>query len=93
MQLARYTDTLLRKSAKGLSEREVDDKLSSAIVIFRYIEDKDIFQKVLTGWATFRSNLMLSVLLADVGDAAHSQCLCFHGCRRSDDYKTQSIIF
>ncbi len=46
LQLARYTDTLLRKSAKGLSETEVDTKLTLAIIIFRYIEDKDIFQKV-----------------------------------------------
>lgn len=45
-KLARYTDMLLRKSAKGLSESEVDQKLSNAIIIFRYIEDKDVFQKV-----------------------------------------------
>lgn len=46
LQLARYTDNLLRKSAKGMSEAEVDQQLSKAIVIFRYIEDKDVFQKV-----------------------------------------------
>ncbi|KHJ82343.1 cullin family protein [Oesophagostomum dentatum] len=45
-KLARYTDNLLRKSAKGMSESEVDQQLSKAIVIFRYIEDKDVFQKV-----------------------------------------------
>lgn len=44
--LAKYTDYLLRKSAKGLSEAEVDEKLTHAIIVFRYIEDKDIFQKV-----------------------------------------------
>ncbi|ETN76615.1 cullin family protein [Necator americanus] len=44
-RLARYTDNLLRKSAKGMSESEVDLQLSKAIVIFRYIEDKDVFQK------------------------------------------------
>uniref|UniRef100_A0A0R3S5F6 Cullin-2 n=1 Tax=Elaeophora elaphi TaxID=1147741 RepID=A0A0R3S5F6_9BILA len=44
-RLARYTDTLLRKSGKGLSDSELDTKLSQAIIIFRYIEDKDIFQK------------------------------------------------
>ncbi|VDM57987.1 unnamed protein product [Angiostrongylus costaricensis] len=43
--LARYTDNLLRKSAKGMNELEVDQQLSKAIVIFRYIEDKDVFQK------------------------------------------------
>ncbi|EJW71870.1 hypothetical protein WUBG_17222 [Wuchereria bancrofti] len=45
-RLARYTDTLLRKSGKGLSDGELDTKLTQAIIIFRYIEDKDIFQKV-----------------------------------------------
>ncbi|EFO28164.1 hypothetical protein LOAG_00325 [Loa loa] len=44
-RLARFTDTLLRKSGKGLSDGELDTKLSQAIIIFRYIEDKDIFQK------------------------------------------------
>uniref|UniRef100_A0A158PBD2 Cullin-2 n=1 Tax=Angiostrongylus cantonensis TaxID=6313 RepID=A0A158PBD2_ANGCA len=44
-RLARYTDNLLRKSAKGMNELEVDQQLSKAIVIFRYIEDKDVFQK------------------------------------------------
>uniref|UniRef100_A0A158R5K3 Cullin-2 n=1 Tax=Syphacia muris TaxID=451379 RepID=A0A158R5K3_9BILA len=44
-RLARYTDTLLRKSAKGLSEYEIDARLSQAIIIFRYIDEKDIFQK------------------------------------------------
>lgn len=29
-----------------MSETEVDQQLSKAIVIFRYIEDKDVFQKV-----------------------------------------------
>lgn len=29
-----------------MSDTELDTKLSQAITIFRYIEDKDIFQKV-----------------------------------------------
>ncbi|CAK1546405.1 unnamed protein product [Leptosia nina] len=40
--LSRYCDTLLRR--KG-SERDADDKLSAAIVVFKYIDDKDVFQK------------------------------------------------
>lgn len=43
--LARYFDTLLRKSNKSLTETEIDDKLKSAIDIFKYINDKDVFQK------------------------------------------------
>ncbi|CAI5445069.1 unnamed protein product [Caenorhabditis angaria] len=44
-RLARYTDGLLKKTSKGISDTDLETKLTSAIVIFRYIEDKDIFQK------------------------------------------------
>jgi len=43
--LARYCDSLLKKSSKGISETEIDDKLSSSITIFKYLDDKDVFQK------------------------------------------------
>ncbi|BES92469.1 unnamed protein product [Nesidiocoris tenuis] len=43
--LAKYCDSLLKKSSKGLSESEIDDKLSNSITIFKYIDDKDVFQK------------------------------------------------
>lgn len=45
-QLAKYCDNLLKKSAKGMTENEVEDKLTSFITVFKYIDDKDIFQKV-----------------------------------------------
>uniref|UniRef100_A0A915EB78 Cullin-5 n=1 Tax=Ditylenchus dipsaci TaxID=166011 RepID=A0A915EB78_9BILA len=44
-RLNRYIDGLLRKSAKGLNESDIDACLTSAITIFRYIDDKDLFQK------------------------------------------------
>ncbi|XP_077979355.1 cullin-2-like [Glandiceps talaboti] len=43
--IAKYCDSLLKKSSKGISESEVDDKLSQSIIVFKYIDDKDIFQK------------------------------------------------
>lgn len=65
--LAKYCDTLLKKSSKGISETEVmrfpglfdcpvftgvflwrfqvEEKLAQSITIFKYIDDKDIFQK------------------------------------------------
>uniref|UniRef100_A0A3B3SH09 Cullin-2 n=1 Tax=Paramormyrops kingsleyae TaxID=1676925 RepID=A0A3B3SH09_9TELE len=43
--LAKYCDSLLKKSAKGMTENEVEDKLSSFITVFKYIDDKDVFQK------------------------------------------------
>ncbi|KAK9880642.1 hypothetical protein WA026_011881 [Henosepilachna vigintioctopunctata] len=43
--LAKYCDTLLKKSSKGITEYEVEEKLSQSITIFKYIDDKDVFQK------------------------------------------------
>ena len=43
--LSRYCDSLLKRGAKGLSEAEIDDKLSQSITVFKYIDDKDVFQK------------------------------------------------
>jgi cullin 1 len=43
--LARYCDVLLRKSSKNPEERESEDLLSQVMIVFKYIEDKDVFQK------------------------------------------------
>ncbi|XP_037958612.1 cullin-2-like [Teleopsis dalmanni] len=41
--VAKYCDTLLKKSKT--SESEIDQKLTNNITIFKYIEDKDVYQK------------------------------------------------
>eukprot|EP00124_Ichthyophonus_hoferi_P003659 Ihof_evm1s332 gene=Ihof_evmTU1s332 len=43
--VARYCDILLKKSAKNPEENEIEDILSNIMVVFKYIEDKDVFQK------------------------------------------------
>lgn len=43
--LARYTDSLLRKGTKSVGDTELEEVLQRIMVIFRYIEDKDVFQK------------------------------------------------
>ncbi|XP_031562580.1 cullin-2-like [Actinia tenebrosa] len=43
--LAKYCDIVLKKSTKNLTDVELDEKLSEVIIIFKYIDDKDIFQK------------------------------------------------
>lgn len=43
--LARHCDSLLKKSAKNPDETELDETLQDVMVIFKYIEDKDVFQK------------------------------------------------
>ena len=47
---------MLRKSSRGITETEAEEKLGSSIVIFKYIDDKDIFQK-------FYSQLMAKRLI------------------------------
>lgn len=43
--LAKYTDSLLKKGAKAADESELEDLLQQIMVVFKYIEDKDVFQK------------------------------------------------
>jgi cullin 1 len=42
--LARFTDGLLKKSAKNPEEQEMEQLLTDVMTIFKYIEDKDVFQ-------------------------------------------------
>uniref|UniRef100_A0A8C2WKC8 Cullin 2 n=1 Tax=Cyclopterus lumpus TaxID=8103 RepID=A0A8C2WKC8_CYCLU len=69
--LAKYCDNLLKKSAKGMTENEVEDKLTSFITVFKYIDDKDIFQKVtrvplLLQWLFRPRNAMINKLKVNV---------------------------
>ncbi|GIY49217.1 cullin-1 [Caerostris extrusa] len=42
--LAKYCDLLLKKKPSGAEEMEIVDNLNQAMIIFKYIEEKDIFQ-------------------------------------------------
>lgn len=43
--LAKYTDVLLRKSSTSIEEADLERTLSQIMTVFKYIEDKDVFQK------------------------------------------------
>uniref|UniRef100_A0A1L8DST3 Cullin-1 n=1 Tax=Nyssomyia neivai TaxID=330878 RepID=A0A1L8DST3_9DIPT len=43
--LAKYCNVLLKKSSKNPEEAELEDTLNQIMVVFKYIEDKDVFQK------------------------------------------------
>lgn len=43
--LAKYCDVLLKKSSKNPEEAELEDTLNQVMVVFKYIDDKDVFQK------------------------------------------------
>ncbi|KHJ36163.1 putative cullin family protein [Erysiphe necator] len=43
--LAKYSDILLKKSASGGEESDIENSLAQIMTVFKYIEDKDVFQK------------------------------------------------
>lgn len=43
--LAKYCDLLLKKSSKNPEEAELEDTLTLVMVVFKYLDDKDVFQK------------------------------------------------
>lgn len=43
--LAKYCDLLLKKSSKNPEESELEETLNQVMIVFKYIEDKDVFQK------------------------------------------------
>ncbi|CAF0830567.1 unnamed protein product [Adineta steineri] len=43
--LARYCDTLLRKGSKAVKNDDWNEKLDNIIIIFSYLNDKDVFMK------------------------------------------------
>ncbi|CAM4808242.1 unnamed protein product [Rotaria magnacalcarata] len=43
--LAHYCDSLLRKSSKAATDSEIEEKLLNSITIFKYLDDKDYFQR------------------------------------------------
>uniref|UniRef100_A0A914W5Q5 Cullin family profile domain-containing protein n=2 Tax=Plectus sambesii TaxID=2011161 RepID=A0A914W5Q5_9BILA len=61
--LARYCDWLLKKSAKNPEEAELEDSLTQAMIVFKYIEDKDIFEKFYS--KMFAKRLVSSLLVND----------------------------
>ncbi|UYV73459.1 CUL1 [Cordylochernes scorpioides] len=53
--LAKYCDILLKKSSKNMEESELEESLNQVMIIFKYIEDKDIFQMFYLDMASART--------------------------------------
>ncbi|KAG0230091.1 Cullin-2 [Mortierella sp. GBA43] len=65
--MAKYTDIMLRKKQKtGLTESEVEDRLAQVVVLFKYIDDKDLFQK-------FYSRVLAKRLIFDASMSAEAE--------------------
>lgn len=43
--LAKYTDNLLKRSGKSAEEADLEISLTQVMTVFKYIEDKDVFQR------------------------------------------------
>ena len=54
--LAKYVSVLLQKSNKIPEEDELEDTLNQCMTVFKYIEDKDVFQKFYSGLLAMRSS-------------------------------------
>ncbi len=52
--LARFCDLLLKKNTKSSEDTELEDTLTQVMIVFTYIEDKDVFQKFYSKWLAKR---------------------------------------
>jgi len=69
LQLSKYCDGLLRKTARTLSDVELEEKFNNIITIFGYIEDKDVFQRVSIGCSLkCLGNMLLFLLLMSLNN-------------------------
>ena len=68
--LAKYLDILLKKGAKPIEDEELEASLQSALTIFKYLDDKDVFQ-------TYYSKLLAKRLVqqVSVSDEAEDQVI------------------
>merc|ERR1712012_263860 len=64
--LAKYCDHLLKKSSKNPEEAELEDTLNQVMVVFKYIEDKDVFQK-------FYSKMLAKRLVQHMSASDHEE--------------------
>lgn len=46
--LAKYCDSLLKKNAKNADDADLELTLQNIMIVFKYVEDKDVFQKFYT---------------------------------------------
>jgi cullin 2 len=64
LKVAKYCDNLLKKSKS--TECEIETKLTRSITIFKYIEDKDIYQKFYSRMLAKRYQIFVIIILVVV---------------------------
>ena len=78
--LAKYCDSLLKKSTKGTGESEVDEKLSHCITVFKYVDDKDVYQK-------FYSSLLAKRLIHQLSHSMDAEELMINRLKQACGYE------
>ena len=63
--LAKYISVLLQKSSKNPEEAELEDTLNQCMIVFKYIEDKDVFQKFYSKMLAKRLVQVCSAIITD----------------------------
>ncbi|KAJ7021899.1 Cullin [Mycena alexandri] len=66
--LAEHADRLLRKSNKSVGEDDLEDSLNQVMILFKYLEDKDVFQTFYT--TKLCERLMRGVSASDEAEAS-----------------------
>lgn len=66
--LAKYCDTILRKSSKNKDDQELEKTIDDAMIVFNYLCDKDVFQEFYSKLLAKR--LVLKVSASDDAEAS-----------------------
>lgn len=76
--VARYCDSLLKKSKS--TESEIETKIAKSITIFKYIEDKDVYQK-------FYSRMLAKRLIHDQSQSMDTEELMINKLKQACGYE------
>lgn len=76
--VARYCDSLLKKSKT--TESEIDSKITKSITIFKYIEDKDVYQK-------FYSRMLAKRLIHDQSQSMDAEEMMINKLKQACGYE------
>jgi len=66
--LAKHADALLRKNNKVTEDQDLEEALNQVMVLFKYIEDKDVFQQFYT--TRLSKRLIYAVSASDEAEAS-----------------------
>jgi cullin 1 len=84
--LAKYSDALLKKSSKASSEEsDVDLCMNNIMIVFKYIEDKDVYQK-------FYSKMLAKRLVYDTSLSEESEELMINKLKEACGYEYTSKL-